>query len=151
LPVYPERGKEAEFKAHHIPGLEHLASAHLVIFFHRLLTLPKPLDGTSIRPLLEKPSAPWDQPAITTWLFNNHTVRTERWRYIRYADGGEELYDHDKDPLEWTNLAGEPEFSATKTDLAKLLPSVNKPFPARVPKSADTKKKKAKKTEKTNP
>jgi type 1 glutamine amidotransferase len=41
LPVYPERGKEAEFKAHHIPGLEHLASAHLVIFFHRLLTLPK--------------------------------------------------------------------------------------------------------------
>ncbi len=42
LPVYPEKGKEAEFKQHHIPGLEHLASADLVIFFTRLLTLPKP-------------------------------------------------------------------------------------------------------------
>ncbi len=42
LPVYPEKGKEAEFKPHHIPGLEHLASADLVIFFTRLLTLPEP-------------------------------------------------------------------------------------------------------------
>lgn len=38
MPVYPEKGKE--FKQHHIPGLEHLASADLVIFFPRLLTLP---------------------------------------------------------------------------------------------------------------
>lgn len=42
MPVYPEKGKEAEFKEHHIPGLEHLVSADLVIFFTRLLTLPKP-------------------------------------------------------------------------------------------------------------
>lgn len=41
MPVYPEKGKESEFKSHHIPGLEHLASADLVIFFTRLLTLPK--------------------------------------------------------------------------------------------------------------
>ncbi|MFO0925182.1 MAG: ThuA domain-containing protein [Pirellulales bacterium] len=41
LPVYPEKGKEAEFKEHRIPGLEHLESADLVIFFARLLTLPK--------------------------------------------------------------------------------------------------------------
>ena len=40
MPVYPEKGKESEFKAHHIPGLEHLASTDLVIFFTRLLTLP---------------------------------------------------------------------------------------------------------------
>ena len=40
MPVYPEKGKESEFKQHHIPGLEHLASADLVIFFPRLLTLP---------------------------------------------------------------------------------------------------------------
>jgi len=38
MPVYPEKGRE--FKEHHIPGLEHLASADLVIFFPRLLTLP---------------------------------------------------------------------------------------------------------------
>ncbi len=42
MPVYPEKGKEAEFRPHHIPGLEHLASADLVVFFTRLLTLPKP-------------------------------------------------------------------------------------------------------------
>jgi type 1 glutamine amidotransferase len=40
MPVYPEKGKESEFKSHHIPGLEQLASADLVIFFNRLLTLP---------------------------------------------------------------------------------------------------------------
>lgn len=40
MPVYPEKGKEGEFKQHHIPGLEYLASADLVIFFTRLLTLP---------------------------------------------------------------------------------------------------------------
>lgn len=38
MPVYPEKGRE--FKEHHIPGLEHLAKADLVIFFARLLTLP---------------------------------------------------------------------------------------------------------------
>jgi Trehalose utilisation len=41
MPVYPEKGEESEFKPHHIPGLEHLASADLVIFFTRLLTLPQ--------------------------------------------------------------------------------------------------------------
>lgn len=41
MPVYPEKGKETGFKRHHIPGLEHLASADLVVFFTRLLTLPK--------------------------------------------------------------------------------------------------------------
>lgn len=39
-PVYPEKGKEDEFKPHHIAGLEHLAKADLMIFATRLLTLP---------------------------------------------------------------------------------------------------------------
>lgn len=39
MPVYPEKGKESEFKPHHIPGLEHLAKADLLIFCARLLTL----------------------------------------------------------------------------------------------------------------
>jgi hypothetical protein len=38
LPVYPEKGKE--FRPHHIPGLEQLDTADLVVFFTRLLTLP---------------------------------------------------------------------------------------------------------------
>ena len=58
---------------------------------------------------------------------NNHAVRTEKWRYIRYADGGEELYDHDADPHEWTNLAKDEKHAAVKKELAKWLPTENKP------------------------
>jgi arylsulfatase A-like enzyme len=94
------------------------------------LQVPKHVEGVSIRPLLAKPDAPWDRPARTTYLFNNHTVRTEQWRYIRYNDGGEELYEEPKDPLEWTNVANKPEYAAVKQELAAHLPKVNKPAPA---------------------
>ena len=76
--------------------------------------LPKHVQGEDIRPLLADPSATWNKPAITTFHRNNHAIRTERWRYIHYADGGEELYDHDKDPYEWTNLANDPAFASVK-------------------------------------
>ncbi|QEF98947.1 hypothetical protein Mal15_30050 [Stieleria maiorica] len=42
-----------------------------------------------------------------TYQRGNHAVRSDRWWYIRYADGSEELYDHDADPNERTNLAGD--------------------------------------------
>ena len=58
---------------------------------------------------------------------NNHALRTERWRYIRYSDGTEELYDRHKDPMEWTNLAGKLEFSGIRKDPAKWLPKTNVP------------------------
>jgi arylsulfatase A-like enzyme len=93
------------------------------------LPTPKHVEGVSIRALLEKPDADWDRPARTTYLFNNHAIRTEKWRYIRYHDGGEELYDEVKDPLEWTNLAKMPDYVAVKTELAKHLPTVNQPAP----------------------
>ena len=94
-----------------------------------LAGIPTPAhnEGKSIRSLLANPKAAWELPAITTFGRNNHAVRTEKWRYIRYADGGEELYDHDKDPHEWTNLAGQPELASVKAELAKWFPKVNKP------------------------
>ena len=49
------------------------------------------------------------EPAITTHNHDNHGVRSERWRYIRYADGSEELYDMQADPNEWRNLASDPQ------------------------------------------
>ena len=70
------------------------------------ITIPKHVEGVSIKKLLADPKAAWDRPALTTHGQGNHAVRTEKWRYIRYADGGEELYDEGKDPFEWTNLAG---------------------------------------------
>lgn len=94
-----------------------------------LCVLPTPphVEGKSIRPLLNDPASAWDEPAVMTYLFNNHAVRSEGWRYIRYADGGEELYDHTADPLEHTNLAAKPEHAARKQELAKWLPAKNMP------------------------
>jgi len=92
------------------------------------LPTPAHVQGKSLRPLLANPRLPWDQPAITTYRQNNHTVRSETWRYTHYSDGGEELYDQTKDPYEWTNLAKQPGVAdSTKKDLGKYLPTENKP------------------------
>jgi arylsulfatase A-like enzyme len=66
-----------------------------------------------------------DLNAITTYGMNNHAVRTEQFRYIRYEDGGEELYDHFSDPSEWYNLAKVDSLTATKSQLKRLLPNIN--------------------------
>jgi arylsulfatase A-like enzyme len=79
-------------------------------------------------PLLKRPSAEWALPAITTHGLNNHAVRSESWRYIRYASGDEELYDAEADPLEYTNLARRPEHAARLGELAKWLPQTNAPY-----------------------
>ncbi len=83
------------------------------------------VEGVSIRPLLESPKASWDRAAVTTFHKDNHSIRNETWRYIRYADGSEELYNHDKDPYEWTNLAQDPQYASVKADLARFAPQVN--------------------------
>jgi iduronate 2-sulfatase len=88
---------------------------------------PKHNEGVSIRALLADPKSAWDKPAVTTYRFKNHTVRTAGWRYIRYENGDEELYDETKDPNEYTNLAAKPEFAAKKTELAKFLPPKDAP------------------------
>ena len=91
------------------------------------LPTPSHVEGKSIKHLLADPKAAWDQPAVTTYRFKNHAVRTEGWRYIRYANGDEELYDHDADPREWKNLAADSKFADVKKDLAAWLPKENKP------------------------
>ena len=88
---------------------------------------PSHVEGKSIRLLLEKPDAQWALPAVTTYNFGNHAVRSEGWRYIRYNNGDEELYDEVQDPYEWTNLAQKPEFAAKKAELAGWLPAKNTP------------------------
>jgi arylsulfatase A-like enzyme len=92
-----------------------------------LCGLPKRegLDGQSLKPLLENPKREWDRPVVITFGYQNHAIQTERWRYIQYHDGGQELYDHERDPNEWTNLASIPKYSPQKTKLAKWLPAAN--------------------------
>ena len=84
-----------------------------------------PLDGHSLLPLLKDPEAEPERAVVTTHGRNNHAVRSGRFRYIRYADGGEELYDMTKDPHEWTNLASQNEFRETIARLKKHLPTIN--------------------------
>ncbi|HEX5787882.1 MAG TPA: sulfatase/phosphatase domain-containing protein, partial [Woeseiaceae bacterium] len=86
------------------------------------LPTPAHLDGESLKPLLQDPGATRDRPAVSVRGFGNYAVRDESYRYIRYADGSEELYDHRNDPGEWTNLAGEARFGAVKERLAGFLP-----------------------------
>jgi hypothetical protein len=85
------------------------------------------LEGGSLLPQLRNSAAARSQPAITTHGPNNHAVCIDRWRYIRYSDGGEELYDHEKDPLEWTNLAADARVADVKKQLAKWLPEKEAP------------------------
>jgi choline-sulfatase len=92
------------------------------------LTPRTELDGVSLLPLLTNPQAEWDRPAVSTHLANNHSVRSERWRYTRYRDGTEELYDHRTDDLEWTNLADNPGYAEVKAELARWLPGINAPM-----------------------
>ncbi|MEK6481480.1 sulfatase [Catalinimonas sp. 4WD22] len=85
------------------------------------------IEGLSLKPQLEDADAVRERPAMTTHNPGNHTVRTERWRYIRYADGSEELYDHRQDKEEWANLADNPEYADIKTELANWLPEEDAP------------------------
>ena len=76
---------------------------------------------------LKNPKAKWPYPALTTYHRNDHTLRTERWRYIRYANGDEELYDHAKDSHEWDNLAQDKKFADVLKRFRGQLPKVNAP------------------------
>lgn len=80
------------------------------------------LEGKSLRPLLESPESEPERHAVITFLRGNDAVRQGQWLYIRYRDGGEELYDREADPGEFRNLATRPEFQAVKLKLRGLLP-----------------------------
>lgn len=83
---------------------------------------PSHLEGESIAGLLRNPASEWDGVALTTHGYRNHAIRDQRYRYIRYQDGSEELYDHDNDPYEFANLAGDAKLTAVKQRLAAHLP-----------------------------
>ena len=104
------------------------------------IPIPRHVGGPSLRPLIENPNASWDHLAVTTHGRGNHGVRSERYRYIRYADGSEELYDHQADPMEWTNLAALGKHDAVKRELARAIPPAEAPD---APRENDNKSRKS--------
>ena len=97
------------------------------------------LDGNDLTPLLEAPVAgQWNGPSVSLshlhnarvdwpedtkspWALNHHAARSENYRYIRYSDGSEELYDHSFDPNEWTNLADNTAYAPAKAVMKQRL------------------------------
>ncbi len=82
---------------------------------------PSNLQGQSFARLLDNPDGEWKRPALTSTKAGNHSVRSDRWRYIRYVDGSEELYDHENDPNEWYNVASELSMTAIKKQHAEWI------------------------------
>jgi len=85
------------------------------------------LEGHSLKPQLKDGSAKREWPAITTHNPDNHGLRTEKWRYIRYADGSQELYDMTSDPNEWHNVADEKKHAKMIAGFQKYLPEKSVP------------------------
>jgi uncharacterized sulfatase len=112
------------------------------------LKAPAGLEGKSFVPLLENPVQPWKEAAFTQVIRHRtkrdaqqnvhvleekdvlmgYSVRTERWRYIEWDGGqaGAQLYDHDRDPHEFVNLASDPKHAETVTEMKHLLAPVEK-------------------------
>ncbi len=103
------------------------------------LTPPDGLEGDSFVPLLSRPDAPGKEVAYTVVSRGykekavggkldpnvmGRSMRTARWRYTLWPDGTAELYDHDADPHEWSNLAGDSTFQEV---VARLKPMVQAP------------------------
>lgn len=109
-------------------GRRSLATVGLIDVFPTLADycgLPAPrqaLQGFSLRKLLEDDQADWSRPGITVYEEGHFSATDGRYRYIRYADGTEELYDQIEDPHEWHNLAGDPAGAAVKQRFQKWIP-----------------------------
>ena len=84
-------------------------------------------EGESLAPILKDPSKLRSEPVLMTFGEGSHALRDDRWRYIRYRDGTEELYDHSIDPHEWRNLAGKSAYKAVIKRLSQHLPIHNAP------------------------
>jgi len=96
-----------------------------------LCGLPAPethaLDGVVLTEILAGREQSRGEPVLSTYGRGNHSLRDDRYRYIRYRNGAEELYDHQADPYEWRNLAADSRFASAKAALAGWLPTINAP------------------------
>jgi len=94
---------------------------------------PYTLAGRSLKPLLDNAATPWDHPVLMVNAAMDaknqyaigqydHAIRTNQYRYIRYRDGGRELYDDLADPSEFTNVISNPSYASLIASLDALMP-----------------------------
>ncbi len=81
---------------------------------------PTQCQGLSLRPVLEDASAEVHS-AVYTQISNGKMLRTDRWAYMSYSDGSEELYDMRNDPKQFTNRIADPNLSGIKFQLSAQL------------------------------
>ena len=112
------------------------------------LSTPLGLPGQDLAPILSDPAEPGRNWAVThvtrpgskkegTPPFSGYSVRTPRWRYTEWDEGhrGRELYDHDADPRELTNLADDPPHA---NDMAALAAQLRDAVAGTFPRSGTT-------------
>ncbi len=103
---------------------------------HKLSPEGGEIGGNSVMPLIDNdPKTHWDGPGGALSIVGNfgkeHSVeeqnysyRTKDFRYIHYANGKEELYNHINDPYEWNNLASDPKYIEVKTDMKRQMSDI---------------------------
>jgi len=87
----------------------------------------KQLEGNDLSVLMKNPEASWNKTTVTSFGYKNYGIRSEQYRYIVYADGTEELYDHQADKWEWHNLADRPGYAEVKKQMRKGIPAHHQP------------------------
>lgn len=82
--------------------------------------IPASVEGKSLAPVLRDPTAVVHDAAFS-YDGSHHALRTDRWAFMRYADGAEELYDMNADPGQFTNLAKQAAHAETLAPLRRQL------------------------------
>ncbi|WP_159083948.1 sulfatase [Saccharobesus litoralis] len=82
------------------------------------------LDGVSLAPLMQQPKQAWPHPAIITYQQGNNAILLDKWNYIQYRDGSQELYNQHQDPEEYHNLAADPQYKSVIDKLKTFIPEV---------------------------
>lgn len=107
-------------------GIRNTTPVSLQDFYPTIVSLaglnrPEKIYGHDLTSLLLNPEKEWDFPVLSTYNEGNHSLRTSKYRFIRFKNGDKELYDMIKDPLEFTNLANDASYNSVLTEMNELL------------------------------
>lgn len=128
LMIVPPRNQEKHFASAGLQCEEPVSLLDLYPTLAEWCELPTPeiLDGISLLPLIKQPEADTGREVLTSFGEENVSLRSKQWRYLRYSDLSEELYDLAKDPHEWHNLSQDPPHEKILVRFRKRVDEINK-------------------------